>query len=649
MQASIQRWKKKVNMIDHSEISEQDETSLYGEAQACDPWMRRYAPWIALNFTVIFAIFLLAMNLAGQVPGKSFVLKSVSDIIQFAGEGIGCFFCVRIAIRLRRVYARLRHDLIAKEIGRQVATHLAADRAETQAAYRAYLAWTLLAIAIALYATGQAIWTSYDIRMNSANVPFPGLYDLAFVASYPFFLSGTLLLTRRGKALVKRSYLLIDALAVIGASLALSWFFLLGPSIASLTHTPGPGVAFLSLYFPTGDLFLVALGALLMFSPLSNRAQQPVFLLLCSGLFFLAITDSFLGYYNFSGGFNTGTLQDVLWPLSMQLIGLAAISYPDSIAREQAEIAEATKALTPGSTLPASAYGNQLTALVLTILPLSLVLTTCALLLLRIIPQGGAISIQAEIVVLVLVLVLIARQALTLLENNRLITQIRRELDLSQRELHIKRREAEEALRRAQEKMELEEGVAALRLVLTRVVRGDFSMRVPAISGPLQQIAVSLNMMMDQLNSNVQQSTYNKQVGREVKIVQEAIERFEQGLSPWIYSQPPSPSTSEMRTIFFSLQRAYTNQVGHWRSLKSSLDAGNTLATHLRQTLSKVKSSRLFSFNEQSHTESMVIDGAIHEAMMLEQQQQLVLKQVAEFSTNLVSSTSQMPKSGAKS
>ncbi len=632
-------------MIGHSVIPEQAKTSLHGEAQACDPWMRRYAPWIALYFAMIFAIFLLGMNLAGQVPGKSFVLKSISDIVQFVGEGIGCFFCARIAVRLRGVYTRLRHNLIDKEVGRQVANNLAADRAETQAAYRAYLAWTLLAIAIALYATGQAIWTSYDVRMDSANVPFPGLYDLAFVASYPFFLSGTLLLTRRGKALMKRSYLLIDAVAVIGASLALSWFFLLGPSIAGLAQAPGPGVAFLSLYFPTGDLFLVAVGAFLMFSPLSNRAQQPVFLLLCSGLFFLAITDSFLGYYNFSGGFNTGTLQDVLWPLSMQLIGLAAISYPDSIAREQEEEEEARNAAAAGALLPASVRGNQLTALVLTILPLTLVLTTCALLLLRIIPQGGAISIQGDIVVLVLVLILIARQALTLLENNRLITQIRSELELSQRELHIKRREAEEALRRTQEKTQLEEGVAALRLVLTRVVRGDFSTRVPTISGPLQQIAVSLNMMLEQLNSNAQQSTYYKQVGREVKMVQEAIERFEQGLSPWVSSQPPSQSTSELRTIFFSLQRTYTNQVGHWRSLKNALDSVNSLASHLRQTLSKVKGARLFSLTEQSHAEGMVIDGALHEAIILEQQQQLVLKQVTEFTTNLVSSTAKIPKS----
>ena len=157
-----------------------------------------------------------------------------------------------------------------------------------------------------------------------------------------FFSLGTLLLTRRSKASVGRVRLLLDGLAVIGVSLSLSWFFLLGPTIASLAQQPSSGAAILSIYFPAGDLFLVAVGALLMFSPLANRAQQSVFLLLCMGLFFLAITDSLLGFYNLSTGFSSGTLQDVLWPLSLLLIGLAAVEYPRSIAREQ-EQAERTK------------------------------------------------------------------------------------------------------------------------------------------------------------------------------------------------------------------------------------------------------------------------------------------------------------------
>jgi hypothetical protein len=618
-------------MLDDSSAlnAEPEAIQFHGEALARDVWARTYGVWIVAGFVAIFACFLIAMNLAGQVPGKSFALKSISDVFQFVGEGIGCFFCVRIALRLRKVFIQLRRELMAKEIGRAPTANLKADRAEKQAAYRGYLAWTFLAIAIALYVAGQIIWTSYDVRMNSADVPFPGLYDLGFVTSYAFFLAGTLLLTRRGERAVSRTYLLLDALAIIGAALALSWFFLLGPSISGLPQAPSPGAAFLSLYFPTGDLFLVAVGAFLMFSPLSSRTQQPVFLLLCSGLFLLAITDSLLSYYNFLTGFNTGTLQDVLWPVSMQLIGLAAIAYPYSVAREQEQKRSSIHIDSIIPPLPPSSRISQLTAIALAVLPLMLVLMTCALLLLRITPRGGTIAIQSNFVVLALVLILIARQALTLLENNRLITQIQSELMLSQRELYRQRRDMEEAKRRAQEKQELEEGVAALRSVLTRVARGDYSARVLAISGPLQQIAVILNTMLDQLNSNAHQSAHYKQLTHDFRTVQDAIERFEQGLPPWTTNQPPSQCTAELRAIFLGLLHVHAGQTNQWRNLRSSLDSNSKLIRHLRETLSKIRYSKLFSQSDQQlNAEGVVLDLAISEATILEQQHQHVVDQV---------------------
>ncbi|HLZ56854.1 MAG TPA: hypothetical protein VKR06_07895 [Ktedonosporobacter sp.] len=617
-------------MMDHSEISEQASSYFHGEALACDPWASRYGSWVVLGFTACYTIFLIGMNVGGQVPGKSFLLKSTSDILQFVGEGIGCLFCIRIATRLRTVFARLRRKLIAKEVGREVSNDLQADRAETQAAHRAYLAWTLLAIAIALYATGQAVWTSYDVRMNSADVPFPGLYDLGFVASYAFFLIGTLLLTRRSKAAVRRAYLLLDVLAVIGASLALSWFFLLAPSIAGLTQAPSSGAAFLSICFPTGDLFLVAVGAFLMFSPLSDRAQQPVFMLLCLGLFFLAITDSLLGYYNLAGGFNTGTLQDVLWPTSMQLIGVAAITYPDSIAREQQQREDMKNTGTHIPTLPAASRGSQFTAIALTLLPLLLVLLTCGLLLLRITPQGGAISIQSDFVVLALVLLLVARQTLTLLENNRLITQIQNELALSRRELLRKHHEAEEANRQTQERLELEEGIAALRAVHTRVVRGDFTARVPAISGPLQQIAISLNMILEQLSSTTSQSARYKQLTHEFQMVQDAIKRFEQGLPPWSSSQPPLQSTAELQAIFHGLLHQYSHQRNQWHSLGSSLESAHKMAQHVRESLSKIRRSHPVASPAPSAGDNLNIALALKEVEALEQQQQQVLNRVTQ-------------------
>src|SRR5579859_6212516 len=578
------------DMMDHSEISEQASSYFHGEALACDPWASRYGSWVVLGFTACYTIFLIGMNVGGQVPGKSFLLKSTSDILQFVGEGIGCLFCIRIATRLRTVFARLRRKLIAKEVGREVSNDLQADRAETQAAHRAYLAWTLLAIAIALYATGQAVWTSYDVRMNSADVPFPGLYDLGFVASYAFFLIGTLLLTRRSKAAVRRAYLLLDVLAVIGASLALSWFFLLAPSIAGLTQAPSSGAAFLSICFPTGDLFLVAVGAFLMFSPLSDRAQQPVFMLLCLGLFFLAVTDSLLGYYSLGAGFNTGTLQDVLWPLSLSLVGLAAVEYPRSVAHEQEQTERAND---PTKALLAPSRFAQVTTTVQTISPFLLALMTCAVLLTIIAPHGGATLIQADVVALVLILIVVARQALTLIENNRLTMQMRGELVISRRELQVTRREADEATRTAQDKQVLEDGVATLRAIHARVARGDFSARAPTVHGPLLPIAISLNLMLDRLSALSQRGARYDHLAQECKMLQEAVERLGQGL-PAI-SQQALQSTTDLRSTFLGLVYLQRLQESQSRRLESSLDSMNSLTRRLREALHEIRNSALFA------------------------------------------------------
>ncbi len=449
-----------------------------GEALARDIMAERYGARIVLGFTAVFIVFLLGMGLAGQTAGKSFPLKGISDILQFVGEGIGFVFCLRIALRLRRVSTQLRRALMEQGRQQRTRSEISSARVEAQIAQRAYFAWAFLALAIVLYASGQAVWTSYDIRMNSADVPFPGIYDIGFVASYPFFLIGALLLSRRNKTTVGGTRLILDALAVIGASLALSWFFVLSPAIAGLSQAPSAGAAFLAIYFPAGDLFLVAVGAFLMFSPLANREQQPVLLRLCLGLFFLAITDSLLGYLSLTpSGFNTGTLQDILWPLSMLFVGLAAVEYPRSIARGQEQAVRSSSTVNGASSLLIAGRSSQFTTTLQTIAPFILALTTSAVLLSIIAPHGGTVLIQADVIAFALVLVVVVRQALTLLENNRLTMQMRGELVISKRELFVTRREADEATHSAQEKQVLEEGIVVLQRIHAQVARGDFAVR----------------------------------------------------------------------------------------------------------------------------------------------------------------------------
>jgi len=612
---------------------EKDPSFFHGEALARDFWAEHNGPWIVLIFSAAFSLFLVSMVLFGQIPGKSFFLKSASDIFQFIGEGIGLFFCTRIALRLHKVSNQLRRQLLESRNGRHSPNELANIHNEAQAARRAFMAWSLLACGIALYASGQAIWTSYDIRMNSADVPFPGIYDLGFVGSYPFFLVGTLFLTRRNKASVGRVRLLLDALAVIGTALALSWFFLLSPVIAGLAQSPSAGAAILSIYFPTGDLFLVAIGAFLMFSPLASRAQQPVFILLCLGLFFLAITDSLLAFYSLSNNFNTGTLQDVLWPLSLSLIGLAAIEYPRSIAREQEQDERMKNLRLPGSSGLAPNRLTQISMTAQTIAPFILVLATCAILLTNIAPRGGITLIQADIVALLLILIVIARQAMTLLENNRLAMQMRGELVISRRELQVTRREADEATRDAQEKLLMEQGIAALRDVHARVARGDIVARAPTVNGPLLPIAISLNLMLDRISALSQRGARYDQMAQECRVLQEGVDRLGQGLPPWGPNQAMPQGAPELRSVYLGLAHIQRRQEGQWRRIGSALDSISNLTRRIHEALVEIKQSNLFKTEINANFERMVLDRVIREVDLLGEQQHNLIGQVAQATT----------------
>jgi hypothetical protein len=100
---------------EHRAIEYAERPIFHGLALARDLWLERYGVWIVLSFTGCFAFFLLAMTATGHVPGQSFPLKSGSDIIQMLGEALGSFFCLRIALRLRRGFQRLKHELEGRE------------------------------------------------------------------------------------------------------------------------------------------------------------------------------------------------------------------------------------------------------------------------------------------------------------------------------------------------------------------------------------------------------------------------------------------------------------------------------------------------------------------------------------------------------
>ena len=586
----------------------QVEHPFHGEALARDQWAERYGPRIIFGFIGLFAICLLLLNFAGQVPGQSFSLKVLSDVAQTAGQWIGFFFCLRMALRLRHASEQLQQQLAVARERNQVLEL----RAEVRAAKRAWLAWLCLSLGIACYGLAGIVWTSYDARMPTAQVPYPGLYDIGYVAAYPFFLVGTILLARRSRSTAGRARLLIDAFAVIGTALSLSWFFLLGPSIAGLTQQPGVLAEFLALYFPAGDLLLIMVSVLLLFGPLSTRAQEPVLIRLTLGLCCLATADSILGALNLTSGFNSGTLLDLLWPLSLLLVGWAAIEYPKSVAREQEQTARVAQTTMSTSRL------SSLSSTIQTIIPFMLVLLTCAILLTVIAPRGKGVLIQADVVALLLVLIVVVRQALTLLENNRLTMQMRGELVISRRELQGARKGADVAAHLAERTHVLNEAIQHLKEAQAQVAQGNFTVRVPPLTGEVAPLGVSFNLMVDRLKDLAQQVTISHQMLQEQEMLQRLLERLATGTLNIAVDEYASRSRTGVRVLFLAVaqvQRAQVNQVRRLheavRLMQSSLARGRQVLEDL-ETRSPLNAST-------ASLERTAIDGVIRSLQRAEQ------------------------------
>ncbi|MEO7019885.1 MAG: hypothetical protein ABI234_07020 [Ktedonobacteraceae bacterium] len=614
--------------------------TYHGEALARIPFLERAGGWIVLSFTVAFAGFLLLMNLVGQVPGQSFPLKSISDGLQFVGEVIGLAFTLAVALRLRKASVLSLQNLRQKEVrSGQMNSERGAAWTEAQNARRSSWAWILLSIAIAVYASGQAVWTSYDVRMPSATVPFPGIYDIGFVASYPFFVIGALLLTRRGNrgATVGRIRALLDALLVIGAALSLSWFFIFIPSIAGLAQQPSVGAAFLAIYFPGSDLLLVALGAFLMFSQFSTREQQAVFMRLCLGLFFLAVTDSILVWLSLSFAFNTGTIQDILWPLSMQMVGLAALAFPRSVAQEQERTA---RAASMADALGSHLRSSKLSAMSLTLqtaAPFILALGASAVLL-TILPETARDQRFAASLIALLLFVLVAiRQALTLNENNRLRLQLAGELVLSRRELQVTRHEADAATQEAQEKQQLEQGVIALQMVHARIASGDFSVRASADSGPLQAVAVSVNLMIERLKHLALRANRYEQLIDESKELQQALEQLSRGTAAW-EGQTNLMSKTELRSLYFGIERLQHFQVSQWKSFLTTLERTVLPLGRLQVAWRSSRQS-----GEMQALESTVFRSSESTIQHVEQQLQKLIEQMRTVIERLEGNTTPQP------
>ena len=256
-----------------------------------------------------------------------------------------------------------------------------------------HLGWWLIASSAVAWGLGSVAWAW--LELTTEEIPFPSIADLGYLASVPLAVAGLLAFPAAPQK-AGRTRAVLDAVIVAGSVLFVSWVVVLGPT-ADDASTSGFARA-LSLGYPVGDAVLLTIVIIVSVRATSHARATMAFVGI--GYAALAVADSSFVASTLEGVEIT-PLSDTMWFLGWVLIALGAtyaVRHPEPSHPDDGP---------PGRF-----------ALLLPYLPLGAVLAVIAASNL----MGRELSIAgAEFWIgLALVAALLARQAVVLLDNDRL-------------------------------------------------------------------------------------------------------------------------------------------------------------------------------------------------------------------------------------
>ncbi len=311
---------------------------------------------------------------------------------------------------------------------------LAAWRAGRRSRKRGW-AWGTIAAAMFLYALGDISWSILELILKQA--PFPSVADAFYIAYYVCFLVGVVLLTRESAGPVERINRSLDMTTAMAVAVLGFWNFLLGPILESNAAAPALEKAIL-LAYPGGDLALLAALLFLIYGDSDEHDLRWIHIL-GTGIILMILADTAYSFRALQGTYVSGETLDLGWIAGNLIIGLAASGQ----WLETGPVAQLPRrwGIFRGALNAAKPY-----------LPYFWLPAAFALLILRsLMPLPMSFLTLAVGVGLVMALVL-ARQLVTLLENNRLNRELKSQavkLEWANRDLNdeiAERRRMEEKL-----------------------------------------------------------------------------------------------------------------------------------------------------------------------------------------------------------
>ncbi|WP_157517067.1 putative bifunctional diguanylate cyclase/phosphodiesterase [Mycobacterium sp. MS1601] len=253
--------------------------------------------------------------------------------------------------------------------------------------------WTALAVGLACWVIGDAIWTFHELVLHVA-VPFPGPADAGYLA-FPIAACVALVSFPVGYTGQSRARIFLDGVLVAGSLFVLSWALGLGTVFRASAESVWTFVV--SLAYPLSDLALLTTATLVLAR--AQAAQRTAMLLLTAGLASMAVSDSAFVYLIADSDYASGNPIDIGYAAGLVLMALAALS--------------AWRAPTLLHS-PAAAPSSTALWLPYLLLPLAIGVGLGA-------SVDGPNDVPAFVAVAVLIAAVLIRQFLVLSENRRLL------------------------------------------------------------------------------------------------------------------------------------------------------------------------------------------------------------------------------------
>ncbi|MGH2561701.1 MAG: diguanylate cyclase [Thermomicrobiales bacterium] len=179
--------------------------------------------------------------------------------------------------------------------------------------------WRWFGAGCLLWFGGHVIWTVNDLSTD--RVPYPSLADVGYLALYPCFFVGLILIVRGRRGVLPTVEVVIDSLLAVVVAAALGYRYLLRPLFDQADRDTAALVASLIWQVATFALVILTVVALVWHIDLPDRRSLAALL---GGLVLFGVSSLIYGRLAYAGTYQTGDAIDLGWNGGFLLFALAA-------------------------------------------------------------------------------------------------------------------------------------------------------------------------------------------------------------------------------------------------------------------------------------------------------------------------------------